>query len=157
MCGLLQGRSRLIAKLLLLCLMALSLLPLGCSQGGIVEGEVHYKMVTGMKDRVYVILVVNEPTDGEPSIVVNVEEEIRNCFPSEGNLVVDNNTEKVIEGFYTRIDYIVSLDLVGGEEHIYYQAYRADREDFNRLTVGSKVKVNTEPSDTGPRIISIVG
>jgi hypothetical protein len=161
--GLLQGRVGLIAKLLLLCLMALSLLPLSCSQGGRVEGVVHYKTVSGMKDRVYTILVTNEPTDtdGEPSIpsiVVHVEEsDIRRCFRSEGDLVVDNSTEKIIEEFYTRVDYVVSLHIMSGNEYTYYQACRADREDFNQLKVGSIVTVDTIPSSEGPRITGIVG
>jgi len=146
----------LIAKLALLCLIALSLLPTGCSQGGIVEGEVRYKMVTGMKDRLYFIIVRNEPT--EPSIVFNAdaEEEIKNCFPSTDNLTVDNSTEKQIEAFYTRIDYIVSIQLMSGEKDEYYQAFRADREDFNSMTIGSRVKVDTLPSSEGPRILRIV-
>ncbi|MCX5673353.1 MAG: hypothetical protein NTU94_18715, partial [Planctomycetota bacterium] len=75
----LRGRVGLIAKLLLLSLVVLSIPPSGCSQGGIAEGEVRYKMITGMKDVLYFIIVRNEPTDGEPSIVFNAdaEEEIK--------------------------------------------------------------------------------
>ncbi len=147
------------AKLLLLSLVVLSIMPSGCSQGGIAEGEVRYKMVTGMKDVLYFIIVRNEPTDGEPSIVFNTdaEEAIKNCFPSTGNLTVDNSTEKQIEAFYTRIDYMVSIQLMSGEKDDYWQAFRADREDFNKLTIGSRVKVDTLPSDEGPRILGILG
>jgi len=154
----LRGKGGLIAKLMLLCLVALSLLPLGCSQGGIAEGEVRYKMVTGMKDRLYFIIVRNEPIDGQPSIVFNTdaEEAIKNCFPSTGNLTVDNSTEKQIEAFYTRIDYMVSIQLMSGQKDEYYQAFRADREDFNSMTIGSRVKVDTLPSSEGPRIVRIV-
>jgi hypothetical protein len=155
----LQGRVGLMAKLLLLSLVVLSILPSGCSQGGIAEGEVRYKMITGMQDRLYFIVVRNEPTDGEPSIVFNTdaEEAIKNCFPSMGNLTVDNSTEKQIEAFYTRIDYLVTIQLMSGEKNDYCQAFRADREDFNKLTIGSRVKVDTLPSDEGPRIVGIVG
>jgi hypothetical protein len=157
----LRGRGGLIAKLSLLCLVALSLLPLGCSQGGTVAGEVRYKMITGMKVPLYFIIVRNEPTDGEPSIVFDkaAEEEIKTCFPSTstGNLTVDNSTEKQIEAFYTRIDYIVSIQLMSGERDKYYQAFRADREDFNKMAVGSRVRVDTIPSSEGPRIVRIVG
>jgi len=143
-----------------LSLMLLSVLPSGCSQGGVVEGEVHYKFVTGMQDRRYFIIVRNEPTDGQPSIVFDpaAEEEIRRCFPSEGNLVVDNYTEAQIEVFYTRIEYIVSLHLASGDEvkYSYYQACKANREDFNKLVVGSRVIVETQPSDIGPVITRIV-
>lgn len=155
----LQGRVGLIAKLLLLSFVVLGLLPSGCSQGGIAEGEVRYKMITGMQDRLYFVIVRNEPTDGELTIVFNTdaEEEIRNCFPSTGNLTVDNSTEKQIEAFYTRIDYMVSIQLMSGEKNDYSQAFRADREDFNKLTIGSRVKVDTLPSSEGPRIVGIVG
>ena len=155
----LQGRVGLIAKLLLLSLMVLSVLPSGCSQGGIVEGEVHYKMITGMKVPLYFIIVRNEPSDGQPSIVVDTaaEEEIKECFRLAGNLMVDNSTEKQIEAFYTSIDYIVSIQLMSGERDKYYQAFRADREDFNKMTVGSRVRVDTIPSSEGPRIREIVG
>jgi len=155
----LRGRGSLIAKLALLCLVALSLLPLGCSQGGTVAGEVHYKMITGMKVPLYFIIVRNEPTDGEPSIVFDraAEEEIKGCFQLAGNLMVDNSTEKQIEAFYTRIDYIVSIQLMSGERDKYYQAFRADREDFNKMTVGSRVRVDTIPSSEGPMIVRIVG
>jgi len=137
----------------------LGVLPSGCSQGGIEEGEVRYKMVTGMKDVQYFIIVRNEPADGQPSIVFNAdtEEEIKNCFSSTGNLTVDNSTEKQIEAFYTRIDYMVSIQLMSGEKDDYWQAFRADREDFNKLTIGSRVKVDTLPSDEGPRILGILG
>ena len=155
----LQGRGGLIAKLLLLCLVVLGVLPSGCSQGGRAEGEVRYKMITGMKVPLYFIIVRNEPTDGQPSIIFDTaaEEEIKQCFPSTGNLMVDNSTEKQIEAFYTRIDYMVTLQLMSGERDEYYQAFRADREDFNKLTVGSRVKVDTIPSSEGPRIVRIVG
>jgi hypothetical protein len=155
----LQGRVGLIAKLLFLSFVVLGLLPSGCSQGGIAEGEVRYKMITGMKDVLYFIIVRNEPADGQPSIVFNAdtEEEIKNCFPSTGNLTVDNSTEKQIDAFYTRIDYMVTIQLMSGEKDDYSQAFRADREDFNKLTIGSRVKVDTLPSSEGPRIVGIVG
>jgi hypothetical protein len=155
----LQGRVGLIAKLLLLSLVVLSVLPSGCSQGGIAEGEVRYKMITGMKDVLYFIVVRNEPTDGEPSIVFNTDTEaaIKNCFQSTGDLMVDNSTEKQIEAFYTRIDYMVTIQLMSGEKDDYCQAFRADREDFNKLTIGSRVRVDTLPSSEGPRIVGIVG
>ena len=145
------------AKLALLCLLALSLVPTGCAQGGPVEGEVQYKYVTGMQDRLYFIIVRNEPADGQPSIVFDktVNEAIRQCFPAAGNLVVDNSTEEQIEAFYDRLYYVVTLHITSGS-HYYNQAYRTDREIFNEMQIGAKVKVDTEASDIGPRILRIV-
>ena len=145
------------AKLALLCLLALALVPTGCSQGGPVEGEVQYKYVTGMQDRRYFIIVRNEPADGQPSIVFHetAEEAVKLCFPAEGNLVVDNATEEQIEAFYDRLYYMVTLHISSGS-HYYNQAYRTDRDIFNELQLGAKVKVDTEASDIGPKILSIV-
>jgi hypothetical protein len=155
----LQGRVGLTAKLLLLSLAVLGILPSGCSQGGIVEGEVHYKIVTGMKDLLYVVIATNAPTDGAPSITVGdevVEEEIKSCFPSEGNLVVDNSSEMQIERFYTRVYYVVSIHVTSGNNYKYYEACRTSREIFNELPMGARVKVETQHSDIGPSIIRIV-
>jgi hypothetical protein len=155
--NLLQRRGGLIAILALLCLLALSLLPLGCAQGGEVTGEVRYKYVTGMQDRSYFIIVRNEPADGPPSIVFDKEadEAVRRCFPATGSLVVDNATEKQIEAFYDRLYYVVSVYISSGS-HYYYQAFRTEREIFNELEFGTAVKVDTEASDIGPKILSIV-
>lgn len=154
---LLQAKRGLTAKLVLLCIVALTLLPLGCKQGGPVEGEVQYKYVTGMQDRLYFIIVRNEPADGQPSIVFDkaADEVIRQCFPAAGNLVVDNATEEQIEVFYDRLYYMVTLHITSGS-HYYNQAYRTEREIFNELQIGAKVKVDTEASDIGPRILRII-
>jgi len=160
MSSLLRGRSGLVAKVALLCLLALSLLPSGCEQGGPVEGEVRYKYVTGMKGPLYFIIVRNEPADSQPSqpsIVFDkaADEAVRRCFPAAGNLVVDNSTEEQIEAFYDRLYYMVTLHITSGN-HYYNQAYRTEREIFNELQLGAKVKVDTEASDIGPKILSIV-
>ena len=157
MSSLLRGRSGLIAKLALLCLLALSLVPTGCTQGGEVEGEVRYKYVTGMQDRGYFIIVRNEPADSQPSIVLDeaADEAVRRCFPAAGNLVVDNATEEQIEAFYDRLYYVVTLHITSGN-HYYNQAYRTEREIFNEMQLGDSVKVDTEASDIGPKILRIV-
>ena len=154
---LLQGRSGLVAKLALLCLLALSLVPAGCAQGGPVEGEVEYKYVTGMQDRLYFIIVRNEPADGQPYIVFDkaVDEAIRQCFPAAGNLVVDDSTEEQIEVFYDRLYYMVTIHITSGS-HYYNQAYRTERELFNEMQLGDTVTVDTEASDIGPKILRIV-
>jgi hypothetical protein len=155
--NLLQGRGGLVAKLALLCLLALGLVPTGCSQGGEVEGEVRYKYVTGMQDRLYFIIVRNEPADGQPSIVFDKEadEAVRQCFPAAGNLVVDNSTAEQIEAFYDRLYYMVSIYISSGS-HYYYQAFRTEREVFNEMQLGNSVRVDTEASDIGPKILRIV-
>jgi hypothetical protein len=155
--SLLHGRGGLITKLALLCLLALSLFPLSCSQGGPVEGEVQYKYVTGMQDRRYYIIVLNEPSDGQPSIVFDkdADEAVRKCFPSAGDLVVDNATEDQIEAFYDRLYYIVTLRITSGS-HYYNQAYHTEREVFNEMQLGDSVKVVTEASDIGPKILRLV-
>lgn len=147
------------AKLALLLLAAASLLPFGCSQGGIVEGEVVHKTVNGMQDRRWFIIVRNEPLDGQLRIVFDptVEEGIRQCFPVVGDLVVDDPALERINASYDRISYVVTLHLVSGEDYTYYQACRAERDTFNQLRVGDRVKVDTEPSDVGPAILAIVG
>ena len=136
-------------------------MPSGCSQGGIVEGEVHYKIVTGMKDLLYVVIVTNAPTDGAPSITVGdevSEEAIKNCFrfPPEGDLVVDDSSVMQIEAFYTRVYYTVSIHVMSGNNYKYYEACRTSREIFNELQMGARVKVETQHSDLGPNIIRIV-
>jgi hypothetical protein len=155
--NLLRGRGGLITKVALLCLFALSLLPLGgCSQGGVVEGEVLYKYVTGMQDRRYFIIVLNGPTDGQPSIVFDksASEEIRQCFPPAGELMVNNAAEDQIESLYDHLYYVVTIHITSGS-HYYNQAYRTEREIFNEMQLRDRVKVNTEASDIGPKILSI--
>lgn len=155
---LLNGRVGLTAKLALLCLLALCLLPAGCAQGGEVEGKVCYKYVTGMQDRRYFIIIRNEPTDNQPSIVFDeyAPAEIRQCFqPPSGNLVVDNSTEQVIGVSYDRIYYIVTIHLTSGSHH-YYQAYRTPRDIFNEMQLNQVVKVDTEASNIGPKITAVI-
>jgi hypothetical protein len=144
------------AKALLLSLILLSVLPSGCTQGGILECKIHYKYVTGMKDRLYFIIVTNNPT--EPSIEFDptAEEEIRAALPSAGDLVVDDSSAALIEAFYTNVFYTVSIDVMSGNNHKYYQSCRTSREIFNELTIGARIKVETEPSDVGPKITRIV-
>lgn len=156
--SLLQGRGGLIAKLLLLSLMVLSLLPLGCSQGGILECEIHYKNVAGMKDLLYFIIVTNEPSDSQPSIVFDptAEEEIKAALPSAGNLVVDDSSAALIDTFYENVYYTVSIRVMSGNDYKYYQSCRTTREIFNEMTIGTRMKVETEPSDVGPEIVRIV-
>ncbi len=145
-------------KLALLCLAALSLLPCGCSQGGPVAGEVTYKAVGGMQDRRWFIIVRNEPADGQLLIRFDptAEDAIRQCFPAQGDLVVDDTALEHIEASYGRISYTVTLHLMSGEEYEYYQACRAERDIFNQLRVGDRVEVDTEPSDVGPLITAII-
>ena len=155
--GILLGRLGPVAKLAFLCLLALSLLPLsGCAQGGVVEGEVRYKYVTGMQDRRYFIIVRNVPTDGDPSIVFDkdADDAVRRCFPASGNLLVDNATEDQIEAFYDHLYYVVTVHISSGS-HYYNQAYRTEREIFNEMQLGEKVRIDTEASDIGPKIISL--
>ena len=156
--NLLQGRGGLVAKLALLCLLALTLLPSGCSQGGTLECEIHYKYVTGMKGPLYFIIVTNQPSDSQPSIVFDptAEEEIKAALPSAGNLVVDDSSATLIETFYTNVFYTVSVHVMSGNDYRYYQSCRTSREIFNGLTMGARMKVDTEPSDVGPKITGIV-
>jgi hypothetical protein len=149
------------AKALLLSLILLSVLPSGCTQGGILECKIHYKYVTGMKDRLYFIIVTNQPSDSQPSIVFDptAEEEIKAALaalPSAGDLVVDDSSAALIEAFYTNVFYTVSIDVMSGNNHKYYQSCRTSREIFNELTIGARIKVETEPSDVGPKITRIV-
>lgn len=145
------------AKLALLCLLALGLLPFGCEQGGPVGGEVRYKYLTGMQDRLYFIIVRNEPADGQPSIVFDktVDETIRQCFPAAGNLVIDDAAQEQIEAFYDHLYYMVSIHVTSGSRR-YDQAFRTEREIFNKLQMGATVKVETEASDIGPKILRII-
>lgn len=123
-----------------------------------VEGEVISKMVNGMQDRRWFIIVRNEPAEGQPSIVFDktVEESIRQCFPPAGDLVVDNATLDRIDASYESISYVVTLHLMSGEDYTYYQACRAERDIFNQLPMGARVKVDTLPSDIGPLITQII-
>ena len=156
--NLLQGRGGLVAKLALLCLLALTLLPSGCSQGGTLECEIHYKYVTGMKGPLYFIIVTNQPSDSQPSIVFDstAEEEIKAALPSAGNLVVNDSSATLIETFYTNVFYTVSIHVISGNDYKYYQSCRNTREIFNELTMGARIEVETEPSDVGPKITRIV-
>lgn len=146
------------ALVLVLSLVLLSVLPSGCSQGGIVDCEIHYKYVTGMKDRLYFIIVTNEPTGSPPSIVFDptAEEEIKASLPSAGNLVVDDSSSRLIETFYTNVFYTVSVHVMSGNDFKYYQSCRTTREIFNELLMGTRMKVETEPSDVGLKIVGIV-
>jgi hypothetical protein len=152
-----QGRVGLITKLAFLCLLALSLLPTGCAQGGVVKGEVQYKYVTGMQDVRYFIIAINEPSDGQPSIALDKDtpEAVSERFPAAGNLEVDNATLEQIEAFYDRLYYVVTLHITSGS-HYYNQAYRTEREIFNEMQLGDTVKVDTEASDIGPKILGFV-
>jgi hypothetical protein len=153
-----KGGPGLAAKLVLLCLAGLGLLPCGCSQGGMEEGEVCYKMVNGMQDRRWFIIARNEAAGGQPRIVFDstVEVGIRQCFPAAGDLVVDDAALERIDAAYDSLSYTVTLHLMSGEDYRYYQACRAERDIFNQLQVGDRVKVDTEPSDVGPLITAIV-
>jgi hypothetical protein len=146
-------------RLVLVCIMTLSLLWVGCSQKRTVEGVVYYKTVSGMKGLLFCSIARNGASDGVPFILVDAEEQaLKDWFPSEGDLVVDNSTEMRIDEFYTKVVYMVSIHVMTTDgEYRYYLAYNASRGIFNELQVGAKVKLETSPTDNGPTIVRIVG
>jgi hypothetical protein len=150
--------SRLSGLLILFLIVALSPLLVSCDQSGSVQGIVNYKMVTAQKDRPTFTIVLNGPPGGEPAVIVNVSDKaIIKDFPPDppdDNLVVDNSSLADIQKSYSKINYLVSIDVRSGEKHQYYLGCHTDQDTFNELKLGSRVKVEIVPSSTGPEIVS---
>jgi hypothetical protein len=114
--------------------------------------------VTGMQDRRYFIIILNGPSDDQPPLVFDpsASDAIKNCFKeSDTNLVVDNTTEEQLKALYKRLYYMVSIHITSGS-HYYDQVFHAERATFNEMQLGATVKVDTEASDIGPKILRIV-
>lgn len=144
-------------RFVLLCSVLLSLLCIGCSQSGTVEGVVEYKSISGMMDKSAYSIVRDGPSEGVQPIVV-YDENLKGYFPSEGDLVVSDSLEKQIEeAGYTSLDYIISVRVLsGGKLSKYTSGFYASREIFNEAKLGTEITFEKAPSKMGPEIVSLL-
>jgi hypothetical protein len=144
-------------RFVLLCSVLLSLLCVGCSQSGTVEGVVEYKSRSGMMERSAYSIVRDGPSEGVQPIVV-YDENLKGYFPSEGDLVISDSLEKQIEeAGYTNLDYIISVRVLsGGKLSKYTSGFYTSREIFNEAKLGTEIKFEKSPSKMGPEIVRLL-
>jgi hypothetical protein len=136
---------------------ALSLVSVGCSQSGTAEGVVEYKAIYGLVGKSYSAIVVAGSPDGMPHIVV-YDEAVKDCLPSEGDLVVSDSLERRIEDLgYTKVEYIVSVRILSqGRPSQYLSGFRTNVQIFNDTKLGGKINFRYSPSKLGPEIVGLL-
>lgn len=142
--------------LLFVVVVMFSLLSVGCSQSGTVEGVVDYKAVYGIMEKSYYAIVVAGSPDGVPHIVV-YDQELKGYFPSEGELVISDSLEKQIEAHYSGLDYIISVRaLSDGKPSQYLSGFYTNLQVFNQAKVGTAIRFEYSASKMGPEMIRVV-
>jgi len=146
-----------VSRFVLLCSVLLSLLCVGCSQSGTVEGVVDYKSISGIKEKSAYSIVRDGPSEGAQPIVV-YDEDLKDHFPLEGDLVVSDNLERQIEeAGYTNLEYIISVRVLSnGKLSKYPSGFHTSREIFNEAKLGTEIRFEKAPSKIGPEIVRLL-
>jgi DNA-directed RNA polymerase subunit E'/Rpb7 len=94
----------------------------------VVEGAVDHKTITGKRNSISHTIVIITDTD----LIIKVEE-FKEDFKNFTS--IDNQLAHRLESWYDEIDYLVSVRT--NDESM---AYFVDREDFNRVAIGDRIR-----------------
>jgi hypothetical protein len=114
-------------------------LSFSCSGSNTAVGIVDNKAVTGVKDNMGYTILMNAFSDGEAWIALD-DQDYEEYFSGHGNAAVSEALEAEMKEEYSAINYFVNLEIAPGEWGT--QPYRATREIFNSMEVGTKVRVS---------------
>ena len=148
-----MGKRGLALKVLIVVTAVLCLLLLARSGRNTVEGIVDHKAVTGVKDNTSYTILVNIG-GGEPWIVLKDEDYEERFSTADENAVVSESLEREMKEEYSVVNYFVNVKVDPEEEGT--QPYRASREVFNNIEVGTKVKFRWSGPTELPRIVELL-
>ncbi len=133
----------------LVCLLVLS-----CSARNTVEGIVDHKAVTGVKDDTSYTILMNAAADGEAWIVLKDQDYEEYFSTVEENAVVSESLEAELKKEYSIVNYFVNVKVAPEEEGT--RPFRASREVFNTIEVGTTVRFRcSEPTEL-PEIVEVL-
>jgi len=147
------GKRGLALKVLIVVTAVLCLLLLARSGRNTVEGIVDHKAVTGVKDNTSYTILVNIG-GGEPWIVLKDEDYEGRFSTADENAVVSESLETEMKEEYSVVNYFVNVKVDPEEEGT--QPYRASREVFNNIEVGTKVKFRWSGPTELPEIVELL-
>lgn len=133
-----MAKGGLALKVLIIVAAVLCLLVLARSGRNTVEGTVDHKAVTGVKDNTSYTVLMNSGGDGEPWILLKDEDYEEYFSTGDENAVVSESLESEMKKEYSVVNYFVNVKVAPEEEGT--KPYRASREVFNNIEVGTKVK-----------------
>jgi len=148
------AKRGLALKVLIVVMAVLCLLVLACSGRNTVEGIVDHKAVTSVKDNTSYTVLVNSIGDGEPWILLKDEDYEEYFSTGDENAVVSESLESEMKKEYSVVNYFVNVKVAAKEEGT--QPYRASREVFNNIEVGTKVKFRWSGTTELPEIVELL-
>ena len=148
-----MGKRGLALKVLIVVTAVLCLLLLARSGRNTVEGIVDHKAVTGVKDNTSYSVLVNIG-GGEPWIVLKDEDYEEHFSTADENAVVSESLEREMKEEYSVVNYFVNVKVDPEEEGT--QPYRASREVFNNIEVGTKVKFRWSGPTELPELVELL-
>jgi hypothetical protein len=134
---------------------ALVCLPvLTCSQRHTIEGTIDHKTVTGVKDNLSYTVLINSPADGEGRILLMDRDYEEYFSTGDENAVVSAPLEAEMKEEYSVLNYLVNVQV--GPEEDGTRPFRASREVFNSIEVGTTVKFRWSGPTEFPEIIALL-
>ena len=130
------------------------LLVLACTARNSVEGIVDHKTVTGVKDGTSYTVLMNAAADGEAWIVLKDQDYEEYFSTVEENAVVSESLEAEMKKEYSVVNYFINVKVAPEEEGT--RPFRASREVFNSIEVGSTVKFRCSGSTELPKIVELL-
>ena len=149
-----MAKGGLALKVLIFVAAVLCLLVLAYSGRNTVEGIVDHKAVTRIKDNTSYTILVNRTGDGEPLILLKDEDYEEYFSTGDENAVVSESLEREMKKEYSVVNYFVNVKVAAEEEGT--QPYRATREIFNNIEVGTKVKFRWSGPTELPEIVELL-
>ena len=98
--------------------------------------------------------MINGPGDGEPWILVKDRDYEEYFPPQDQNAIVSESLEDLMRQKYGEVNYIVNVRISSSEDEG-TQPYRASREIFNQMGVGSEVRFRTSGTES-PEIVKLL-
>ena len=149
-----MAKGGLALKVLIVVAAVLCLLVLAYSGRSTAEGIVDHKAITGVKDNTSYTILVNRTGDGEPLILLKDKDYEEYFSTGDGNVVVNESLEREVKREYSVVNYFVNVKV--DPEEYGTQPYRASREIFNNIEVGTKVKFRWTGPTQLPEIVELL-
>ena len=149
-------KGGLALKVLIVVAAVLCLLVLVYTYSGknIAEGVVDHKAITGVKDDTSYTILMNRTVDGEPLILLKDADYKEYFSTGSGNVVANESLEREVKKEYSVVNYFINVKI--DSEEYGTQPYRASREIFNNIEVGTKLQFRWTGSTQLPEIVELL-
>ena len=149
-----MAKRGLALKVLIVVAAVLCLLVLAYSGRSTAEGIVDHKAITGVKDNTSYTILMNGPGDGEPWILLKDEDYEEYFSTGDEDAVVSESLASEMKKEYSVVNYFVNVKV--DPEEYGTQPYRASREIFNNIEVGTKVQFRWTGPTQLPEIVKLL-